>query len=126
MDTSAGCVTVRTVLPVTPADIAEMVLVPAATPVATPEEVTVAAEGVEDDQVAVAVRTLALPPEDALPPHPTKTQTPNNKTASSDFFIGALQGGNAHGQHLFRFGRDNMDIIFGSNPGNIRKKRNRP
>lgn len=49
------------VLPMIPADEAEIVLVPAVTPVASPAILTVATVGVEDDQLEEEVRFLVLP-----------------------------------------------------------------
>jgi hypothetical protein len=52
MDTSGTAVTVKVVVPVTLPELAEMVLVPAATPVASPETLIVATDWVADSQLA--------------------------------------------------------------------------
>lgn len=54
-------VTVRVVDPLTPVRVAEMVVVPAAAPVARPEALMVAVAVLEDAQVAVVV-TLVVEP----------------------------------------------------------------
>ena len=61
IETSGTGVTVRTVVPVIPAELAEIVVVPAATLVARPETLMVATAGVADSQLAVDVRTFVLP-----------------------------------------------------------------
>ncbi|HUA91776.1 MAG TPA: hypothetical protein VL991_04370 [Terracidiphilus sp.] len=58
---TGAAVTVRAAVPLTPFNDAEMVLEPAATPVATPAALTVATVEPEDAQVAVEV-TLAVEP----------------------------------------------------------------
>jgi hypothetical protein len=60
-ETSTGGSTVSPVVPVTPPDIAEMVVVPAARVVARPVAAMVAAAGVDDAQVAVEVRFCVEP-----------------------------------------------------------------
>ena len=52
--------TVRVVEPVIEPEVALMTLEPAPTPVARPEELTVAAAGVEEAQVAVFVKSRVL------------------------------------------------------------------
>jgi hypothetical protein len=62
IDTSfAGTVTVRFVEPVTELCVAEIIDCPAATPVARPAELTVAAAAFDELQVAVLVRSCVLP-----------------------------------------------------------------
>ena len=61
IDIRAGALTVRVVVPEMAPDAAEIVVVPAATPVASPEVLTVATAVLEDDQLAVVVRTFVLP-----------------------------------------------------------------
>ena len=57
---TSGFVTVRVVVPVIPAELAEIEMVPAHTPVARPETLIVATEGVADSQLAVEVRSFVL------------------------------------------------------------------
>jgi hypothetical protein len=61
METSCSAVTVSVVVPVMPPEEAEMVLLPAATPVARPETLIVATEAVADNQLAAAVRSFVVP-----------------------------------------------------------------
>ena len=61
IETSGTGVTVRTVVPVIPAELAEIVVVPAATLVARPETLMVATVVIDDSQLAVDVRTFVLP-----------------------------------------------------------------
>jgi len=61
MESSSGDSTVSPVFPVTPPDVAEMVVVPSATVVARPPAAMVAVAGVDDVQVAEAVRSSVEP-----------------------------------------------------------------
>jgi hypothetical protein len=61
MDSSGTGVTVSVVDPVMPAELAEIVVVPALTPVAKPEILTVATVVLVDSQLAVLVRTFVVP-----------------------------------------------------------------
>src|SRR5262249_55550142 len=63
IDWSAAAVTVRTVEPLTPPSVAEMVDVPVATAVAKPVPEMVATAGVADAQVTCAVRSSVEPAE---------------------------------------------------------------
>jgi len=60
METS-GFATVSAVEPTTPLEVAVMLLVPAATPVAKPDVFIVATEEVTESQLAVAVRSFVVP-----------------------------------------------------------------
>jgi hypothetical protein len=60
IETSVAPVTVRLALPVTDPEVAEMVAVPAATPLAKPDEFTDAVPVAEDDQVT-EVSNCVLP-----------------------------------------------------------------
>lgn len=57
----SGLVTVSVVVPVTPPELAVIVLVPPPTPVARPEMLMVATDELDDSQLAVEVRFLVLP-----------------------------------------------------------------
>jgi hypothetical protein len=61
METRGTPDTVSVVEPVTPLEAAEIVVVPAPTPVARPEAVMLATDGLDEAQVAVEVRTFVLP-----------------------------------------------------------------
>ena len=61
MDTSGTGMTVKFVDPVMPAELAEIVVVPALTPVANPEMLTVATAVLVDSQLAVDVKTFVVP-----------------------------------------------------------------
>jgi hypothetical protein len=61
IETSGGARTDKVVDPLTLPDVAEMVVDPILTPVATPAEVIVATEVLEECQVAVEVRFWVLP-----------------------------------------------------------------
>ena len=61
MDVSVGVCTVSVVPPVTPPRVAEMVLVPAATPVARPAEVIVATPVLEEAHATCPVKFCVLP-----------------------------------------------------------------
>jgi hypothetical protein len=60
-DLTVFAVTVSAAVPLTPPTVAEMVLVPAATPVARPEALMVAVAGLDEDQVAVVVMVAVEP-----------------------------------------------------------------
>ena len=62
MASGATC-TVSVVLPVTDPEVAEIVVVPPATPVARPDALTVATAGADDAQVTCSVRFCVLPSE---------------------------------------------------------------
>src|SRR5262245_15474196 len=55
--------TVSVVLPLTDPEVAEIVVVPPATPVASPDALTVATDGVDEAQVTCAVRSCVVPSE---------------------------------------------------------------
>jgi len=60
MDFKVAAVTVSVVLPETPTEVAEIVELPVATAVATPEALIVAAAGVPEAQVTAVVMFLVL------------------------------------------------------------------
>ena len=61
IETRTAAVTVRTVEPVIPPEVALMVDVPVATPAARPVPLTVAVAGVSEAQVALEVRSCVCP-----------------------------------------------------------------